>query len=262
MLLHWYPTLEQQQQSISSIVCAGPFTYKPNPTQNNWELHYKYCFYFKWGGAQDNNKQITDPSKKQNIPHPIQSSSQYKSLIRGSKYPKVYCTPGTSEEGTLQKKLSKECLNTYQLNKLYQQIQKSLHPTKNQILSSNTTPRRRKHRRDMLSPNALQRKFLPRNPTRRNITPAAHPTAAAAAANNQAQPHAPPRPTQKQTARTPTPFGSPRINRRFRPGFEEETEKELARIFKRPPRHFIYDPPFYPWVPIVPKVCFRLNFNS
>nr|UHK04283.1 MAG: ORF1 [Torque teno midi virus] len=78
MLLHWYPTLEQQQQSISSIVCAGPFTYKPNPTQNNWELHYKYCFYFKWGGAQDNNKQITDPSKKTEYPtpNPIQQPIQ------------------------------------------------------------------------------------------------------------------------------------------------------------------------------------------
>nr|UHK04268.1 MAG: ORF1 [Torque teno midi virus] len=64
MLTKWYPTLEQQQQSITNIVLAGPFTYKPNPTQNNWELHYKYCFFFKWGGAQDNNKQITDPSKK------------------------------------------------------------------------------------------------------------------------------------------------------------------------------------------------------
>lgn len=70
MLQHWYPTLEQQQQSITSIVLAGPFTYKPSNTENNWELHYKYSFYFKWGGAQDNNKQITDPSKKNEFPTP------------------------------------------------------------------------------------------------------------------------------------------------------------------------------------------------
>nr|UHK04269.1 MAG: ORF1 [Torque teno midi virus] len=70
MLLHWYPTLEQQQQSITNIVLAGPFTYKPSSTQNNWELHYKYCFYFKWGGAQDYNKQVTDPSKKTEYPTP------------------------------------------------------------------------------------------------------------------------------------------------------------------------------------------------
>nr|UHK04221.1 MAG: ORF1 [Torque teno midi virus] len=70
MLLHWYPTLEQQQQSITNIVLAGPFTYKTSSTQNNWELHYKYCFYFKWGGAQDNNKQITDPSKHSDYPTP------------------------------------------------------------------------------------------------------------------------------------------------------------------------------------------------
>nr|UHK04286.1 MAG: ORF1 [Torque teno midi virus] len=70
MLTHWYPTLEQQQQSITSIVTAGPFTYKPSNSENNWELHYKYSFYFKWGGAQDNNKQITDPSKKNEFPTP------------------------------------------------------------------------------------------------------------------------------------------------------------------------------------------------
>nr|UHK04293.1 MAG: ORF1 [Torque teno midi virus] len=70
MLTHWYPNLEQQQQSITSIVLAGPFTYKPSNTENNWELHYKYSFYFKWGGAQDNNKQITDPSKKNEYPTP------------------------------------------------------------------------------------------------------------------------------------------------------------------------------------------------
>nr|UHK04226.1 MAG: ORF1 [Torque teno midi virus] len=70
MLTKWYPTLEQQQQSITNIVLAGPFTYKPSNTENNWELHYKYSFYFKWGGAQDNNKQITDPSKKSEYPTP------------------------------------------------------------------------------------------------------------------------------------------------------------------------------------------------
>lgn len=49
--------------------------------------------------------------------------------------------------------------------------------------------------------------------------------------------------------------------RRFKPGFEEETEKELAIIFKRPPRTYVQDPPFYPWLPITPKVCFNLNYQ-
>lgn len=63
MQTHWYPTIEHQQNSMANIVQAGPFTYKNNPTKNNWELHYKYYFFFKWGGAQEGSKQITDPSK-------------------------------------------------------------------------------------------------------------------------------------------------------------------------------------------------------
>lgn len=51
-----------------------------------------------------------------------------------------------------------------------------------------------------------------------------------------------------------------RKNRRFTP-WEEQEEKELASIFKRPRRTFFYDDPFYPWLPPEPKVNFDLNFQ-
>nr|UHK04249.1 MAG: ORF1 [Torque teno midi virus] len=63
MRLNWYPTIQHQQQSMAAIVQSGPYTYKNNPTQNNWELHYKYYFFLKWGGSQDNSEQVNDPSK-------------------------------------------------------------------------------------------------------------------------------------------------------------------------------------------------------
>jgi len=41
-----------------------------------------------------------------------------------------------------------------------------------------------------------------------------------------------------------------------------ETEKELAQAFKRPPRMFKEDTPFYPWLPKpMPLVNFHLNFK-
>jgi len=49
---------------------------------------------------------------------------------------------------------------------------------------------------------------------------------------------------------------------RFKPGFEEETEKQLAQAFSRPPRTFKEDPPFYPWLPICPIVHFNLNYKG
>ncbi len=42
-------------------------------------------------------------------------------------------------------------------------------------------------------------------------------------------------------------------NRRFTPE-EFVTELELAKLMKRPPRHFVNDPPFYPWLPPEPLV--------
>lgn len=56
-------------------------------------------------------------------------------------------------------------------------------------------------------------------------------------------------------------FGTKTIkNRRFTPR-EFETELELSKIFKRPPRTFIGDPPFYPWLVPEPLVNFELNFK-
>lgn len=50
-------------------------------------------------------------------------------------------------------------------------------------------------------------------------------------------------------------------NRRFTPP-EFETELFLSKLFKRPPRTFVKDPPFYPWLPPEPIVNFDLNFNK
>nr|UHK04077.1 MAG: ORF1 [Torque teno midi virus] len=77
-LNRWYPTLLQQQNSINHIVKSGPFVPKPDPTKANWELHYNSTFFFKWGGAQDQTKQITDPSKQADwiTPDSIQQTLQ------------------------------------------------------------------------------------------------------------------------------------------------------------------------------------------
>lgn len=48
----------------------------------------------------------------------------------------------------------------------------------------------------------------------------------------------------------------------FKDGFEKETERQLADAFKRPIRYFKEDPPFYPWLPIVPTVNFHLRFKD
>lgn len=59
-------------------------------------------------------------------------------------------------------------------------------------------------------------------------------------------------------------FGEPTSkNRRFTPQ-EYEGELEVARIFLRPPRQYIFDTPYYPFfppTPILPRVNFDLNYK-
>lgn len=50
-------------------------------------------------------------------------------------------------------------------------------------------------------------------------------------------------------------------NRRFT-AHEFQTELELAKLFKRPPRAFINDKPFYPWLVPEPLVNFNLNYKE
>ncbi len=108
-----------------------------------------------------------------------------------------------------------------------------------------------------MSPLTLQRTYLPRRST--NNKPA-HPAAAASAAAHQ---RAAPQTNFKLKEKTRNYTTTNRTVRltRFKPGFEEETERELSRIFRRPPRTYKEDLPFYPWLPPEPRVNFNLNFN-
>lgn len=54
---------------------------------------------------------------------------------------------------------------------------------------------------------------------------------------------------------------NPTKNRRFTPE-EFQTELELAKWMKRPPRHYIHDMPFYPWCVPEPVVNFKLNYTE
>nr|UHK05625.1 MAG: ORF1 [Torque teno midi virus] len=61
---YWYPDMTWQKQTINSIVESGPFIPKYSEEKySTWELKYKYCFYFKWGGAQSPEQPITNPQE-------------------------------------------------------------------------------------------------------------------------------------------------------------------------------------------------------
>ncbi len=115
-------------------------------------------------------------------------------------------------------------------------------------------------RREELSPNALRRKYLPRNPTRTKHR-APHTAAAAAAAGAQVQHPETYIRNETTTKHAETTHRHVKLTR-FQPGHEWETECQVAQAFKRPPRLFKEDKPFYPWLPRPePLVNFHLNFK-
>ncbi len=186
----------------------------------------------------------------------INSKAQYKLGTLGNKNMKALYTPGIIEEDYLKHQLLKECKTTSQLialsKKLSQQAKKKNHWS----LSHN--PRNPGRRNQELSPGALQRKYLGRS-ARRSRPHQAHPAAKTAPAASQVQPPQTNIRIKRSTSYVKT---TDRITLTpFKPGFEQQTELELSQAFKRPPRKYKEDPPFYPWLPITPIVQFNLNYK-
>nr|UHM26798.1 MAG: ORF1 [Torque teno midi virus] len=62
---HWYPDIYNQTEIINAIVTSGPYIPKLDNIKNSsWELHYFYNFLFKWGGPEQTDQPVADPSKQ------------------------------------------------------------------------------------------------------------------------------------------------------------------------------------------------------
>nr|UHK07268.1 MAG: ORF1 [Torque teno midi virus] len=75
----WYPNVTHQLETINSIVKCGPFIPKlDNDRDSTWELPFKATFYFKWGGPQMPNQNVTDPKEKSSyiVPDTVQKGLQ------------------------------------------------------------------------------------------------------------------------------------------------------------------------------------------
>lgn len=65
MISKWYPRIEHQQETISSIVSTGPYVPKlENQRNSTWELKSSYNFYFKWGGAELPAEETANPKNQ------------------------------------------------------------------------------------------------------------------------------------------------------------------------------------------------------
>nr|UHM27343.1 MAG: ORF1 [Torque teno midi virus] len=63
---NWYPTIDWQLKTINSIVETGPFIPNYSEEKNStWELKIGYQFFFKWGGPQTGDPEVTNPANLQ-----------------------------------------------------------------------------------------------------------------------------------------------------------------------------------------------------
>ncbi len=200
-------------------------------------------------------------SKTQNINQtmipPILSTKQYRLETQKNKPQKALYMSGTTEGDLLHKQLLKECQKTSKLIQISNLMTQPLQGKREKVTKKMPITSQKEENIKKWPPITLPR----RNPGNTRKPTGPHPAAAAAAAPPQKKP--PPTPhSPKATAKI---FESPNRNTRltrFKPGFEEQTELELSRAFLRPPRTYQQDPPFYPWLPIEPKVNFTLIYNG
>nr|UHK04434.1 MAG: ORF1 [Torque teno midi virus] len=134
MKLKWYPTVKAQLETINSIVETGPFIPRYNNQRNsNWQLNSKYCFYFKWGGAQPTDQTVADPTKQPHwdVPDRIQQGVQV-SNPKDQKWETIF-KPWDYRRGTLTKTA---------LKRMYEHLQSD-----ESILSDpDQTPQKKKRR--------------------------------------------------------------------------------------------------------------------
>ncbi len=213
------------------------------------------------GVAQTNQMPLQQiPPKKVHILNQVTCQKDYKLKTQTSKNLLPYLKHGTTEEAALKKKLLKECMTTSQLMTLYQQIQAAAPRQRKRKLSHVSKTPKKKQENPEMSPQSLRRKYLPGgNPRRRPLQ--AHQSAAPTAAAAQAQPHNPHSRPQIKTKECTTTT-RPTVLTRFKPGFEQQTEYELACAFCRPMRTYKEDLPYYPYLVPEPQVNFHLNYKG
>ncbi len=257
----WYPNCTHQVETLNNFVKCGPFVPKlDNDRDSTWELPFKSTFYFKWGVHRCQTKMYQIQKRKPPTLCPIQSNKDYKSKTHSNKQLNPFYMSGTTDEDSLKQKLLSECSKTLALNQMCANLQR--HQGKDKGSRTHSTTKKKKTKKiKSMSPLTLRKFFLRKRGRRKNLPPP-HPAAAAAAKAAQATaPHTHQGPERKTECFATSNRRDLVVLTRFKKGFEEETEKEVAAAFHRPPRTYKEDTPFYPWLPPAPKVNFKLNFK-
>ncbi len=239
---HWYPKWEFQKEAIEEILMTGPGVCRP---QNNESIqsHLKYQFFLSGEATHQPWKQYTTPTASQLDPIPVTNSSKMKLLVQQQAL-KTSSTTGKLDATHLHKQLQKELLKSQLMNNMCSQMEQQLQQTSRHSKNNDTRNTDNGRRRSTTIPAA------PAPRTTQPATPAAIQTTENISTKFYI----------KGCVKHVKLFEPYQKNRRFT-AREFEQELEISKIFQRPPRSFIHDKPFYPWVPLTPLVNFDLNYK-
>ncbi len=121
----WYPTCEHQVETINSFVKCGPFVPKlDNDRDSTWELPFKSTFYFKWGGPQMPNQNVSDPKDKTSyiVPDTVQEGLQITNPLKQKAESLLH--EWDYRRGLIKQKLLSECSKTLALNQMCTHLQR------------------------------------------------------------------------------------------------------------------------------------------
>nr|UGV36016.1 MAG: ORF1 [TTV-like mini virus] len=117
---NWYPKAAFQYQSITDICNSGPGTAKL-PKETSAEAHYKYTFYFKFGGCPPPMEKICNPTTQAVYPVPNNQPST-PSLQSPTTPIQTYLYDFDERRGQITAKAAKRLKKDYETEKTFLQI--------------------------------------------------------------------------------------------------------------------------------------------
>ncbi len=220
-----------------------------------------YYFYFKWGGSFNPDEPVADPSGQRTYPVPNQNTAAVQVINPKKQAAESILHAWDYRRGYITKTAIKRIQEYQETDTDFQTDADSQAPPKKKYVSRalQYIPEEEEEIQSCLQ-ELFKRKYLPRN-TRNTRPQTPHQAAARAAAVNQATPPTAHLKPKEKTENSSTPNRIVRMTL-FKPGFEQQTEIELAAAFKRPVRKFKEDTPFYPGYQQSPVLTFTLITNS
>ncbi len=257
----WYPNVYSQVKILNEFVKCGPYIPKYQEEKNStWELNCTYQFVFKWGGPEISDPDINDPATAGHyrVPDTLSAAVQIRDPAKQKSQALLHSWD--LRRGIITQRALKRMSENIETDTTFQPDTGPQPYKKKKITGpalQNPEEETQEIQSCLLSLCEEDTCQDPQGPTK---PPQAHQPAARATAAAQVQ-HLKTYYTFKRETTDATTSNRTIRMTTFKPGFEQDTEEELARAFKRPVRKFKEDTPFYPWLPPTPIVNFNLNYK-